>query len=82
ALLDSGSTANFIHSRLVQKQNLSTTKLKTPVSVTTIDGSSMTSGKIYQKVVLSFELQGQQFTEDFLVSNIGRREAVLGTPFL
>lgn len=42
----------------------------------------MTSGKIYQKVALSFELQGQEFTEDFLVSNIGKREAVLGTPFL
>lgn len=82
ALIDSGSTANFIHSRIVQKLNLPTKKLKIPVSVSTIDGSTISSGKIYRKVVLPFELQGQLFQEGFLISNIGRREAVLGTPFL
>lgn len=46
ALLDSGASANFIHSRLVQKLNLTPVKTPVPVSVTTIDGSSIKSGKI------------------------------------
>lgn len=81
-LVDSGATANFIHSRFVQRNNLPITKLEKPVSVSTIDGSSISSGKIYHKISLAFCANEKDFREDFLISNIRKRDAVLGTPFL
>src|ERR1700759_2792848 len=81
-LLDSGATANFINSRTVQKLQLPIEKLDHPISVTTIDGSAIRSGKIYTQVTLTFPMNNRAFQESFLISNIGKREAVLGTPFL
>ncbi|EUC60435.1 Transposon Tf2-1 polyprotein, putative [Rhizoctonia solani AG-3 Rhs1AP] len=81
-LIDSGATANFIHSRLVQKLNLPTTPTSAPISVTTVDGSALKTGKIYTKVNLRILLNGKWINGNFLVTNLGKRKMILGTPFL
>ncbi|CEL53441.1 Retrotransposable element Tf2 155 kDa protein type 1 OS=Schizosaccharomyces pombe (strain 972 / ATCC 24843) GN=Tf2-1 PE=4 SV=1 [Rhizoctonia solani AG-1 IB] len=81
-LIDSGASSNFISPTTVEKLRIPTITLDTPRTVTMLDGSNPTTGKIWKKVALEFSYDNRTMTHEFLVSPIGQHSAILAIKWL
>ncbi|EUC60615.1 Transposon Tf2-1 polyprotein, putative, partial [Rhizoctonia solani AG-3 Rhs1AP] len=82
ALIDSGATTSFIHPKIVEKFRFPTITLDTPRTIHMLDGTTTKAGKCWKKVHLEFICEQKRNSSDFLVSDIGQHEVILGGNWL
>src|SRR3981189_1582035 len=68
ALIDSGTTANFIHHRVVQKYKLQCTPLRKPIIVRNADNTLNRIGKLTHKLITHMMVDGKTQPVHFFVS--------------
>ena len=82
ALIDSGSTENFIDQETVKKLKLGSKKLSEPVRLRNIDGTYNQSGSVTHFIDLLVNRGGRKITQRFYVTNLGSDRIILGYPWL
>jgi hypothetical protein len=80
-LLDSGATHNFINIQTIICLGIGTRKLKTPRTVTNVDGTTNRAGQINRYAYLLFEYNGKTKNLPVFVTNLGRDRIILGLPW-
>ena len=81
-LVDSGTTDNFIHPQFVRRMKLGTRELPRPKKLYNIDNTTNKAGNVTHYVDLMVETAGKKKEMRFLVSDVGREDAILGYPWL
>ena len=82
ALLDSGSTNNFIDATIINRFKLPRIKLDRPRPIRNIDGSLNTVGMITHYVDLTIKYGTYEEKHNFFEIHLGTDDLVLGFPFL
>ena len=82
ALIDSGATENCISKKLIQSYKLPKHSLNKPRLLRNADNSLNLSGPITHAVTLELQYAGKPQAYDFLVTDIGDDDIILGYPFL
>jgi len=82
ALLDSGATCLYIDKRFVEKHNITTRPVSTPMQVYNADGSHNANGVITHKVQLIFTVQGHTTKDWFYVTDLGGKAMIVGMNWL
>jgi len=82
ALLDSGTTENFLDTRMVHRLKLATQVLKEPRYIYNVDGSNNKAGQITHSCQLEPIYNGKNVKQQFFISDLGQDRALLGYPFL
>jgi hypothetical protein len=80
-LLDSGATHNFIDIRTIIHLGIGIRKLKTPRTVTNVDGTANRARQINQYAYLLFEYNGKAKNLPVFVTNLERDRIILGLPW-
>ena len=80
ALIDSGAEGLFINKRIVAKHSLPTHRLLIPITAWNIDGTPNQEGKITTYARLNFSVGEREYTEWFLVTDLGDTLLILGLP--
>ncbi|CCO31695.1 Retrotransposable element Tf2 155 kDa protein type 1 [Rhizoctonia solani AG-1 IB] len=81
ALIDSGSSANFIDPQFARSHNIPLIELDSPRTVIGINGRQVRDS-IRFKCRLVFNAQGRRFSAVFYLLPLGNRNLILGTPWL
>ena len=81
ALLDSGSTGNFIDPQYARSNNIPLIELDSPCPVIGINGKEL-KDTIHFKYHLIFTTQGHRFSALFYTLPLGNRNIILGMPWL
>jgi hypothetical protein len=81
ALIDSGTTNNFIDFRTVNKLGLGTRKILRPIELYNVDGTHNQAGKIERNVHLYIDNGQQRVLTPFFVTNLGKDRIILGYPW-
>ena len=82
SLVDSGATDNFVHPRFVRRMGLGTKELATPKKLFNVDDTMNRAGMITHYIDLDVYTNGIHKEMRFLVSDIGKEDALLGYPWL
>jgi hypothetical protein len=82
ALVDSGATNNFMHPAFAKQMGLGLRELPTPKKIFNIDNTSNKSGMITHYLDLDVCTNGIHKEMQFLVTDIGHEEILLGYPWL
>jgi hypothetical protein len=82
ALIDSGTTENFIDYRMAVWWRLNTKDLWRPRKVYNVDGTENQGGIINKSCVLRVRQGEQQIAQRFYVTNLGQDHVILGYPWL
>jgi hypothetical protein len=80
-LLDSGATHNFIDIRTIIRLGIGTRKLKSPRTITNVDGTTNRAGQINRYAYLMFEYEGKTENLPIFVTNLGKDRIILGLPW-
>jgi hypothetical protein len=78
ALIDSGTTENFIDQETIKKLKLGTRKLEEPVQLRNIDGMYNQSGSVKSFIDLLISHGGRKVTQQFYITNLGSDKMILG----
>ena len=78
ALVDSGATDNFIHPMFTQRMGLGTRSLEQPRKIWNVDNSENKAGCITHYVTLNVQTKGKRVDMNFLVTDIGNEDVLLG----
>lgn len=81
-MIDSGAKALFLDYSFVEKHKISLTPLCQPINLYNIDGSSNQAGQITHFAHLKLTLDGHDEWTDFLATNLGGENVILGLPWL
>ena len=81
-MIDSGATALFLDHSFVREHNIPLTPLRQPIDLYNIDGSSNQAGRITHFARLKLTLDGFDEWTDFLATNLGGENVILGLPWL
>jgi hypothetical protein len=82
ALVNSGATDNFMHPAFTKKMGLGLQELPNPKKIFNIDNTSNKSGMITHFLDLNVCTNGIDKEMQFLVTDIGPEEVLLGYPWL
>ena len=82
ALMDSGATDNFIHPAFAKRLGLTMTPLEKPKRIYNIDNTSNKAGSITHSLELKVTTKGIEKVMQFLVTDIGNEDILLGYPWL
>jgi hypothetical protein len=82
ALVNSGATDNFMHPAFAKRMGLGLQKLPTPKKIFNIDNTSNKSGMITHYLNLNVCTNNHNKEMQFLVTDIGHKEILLGYPWL
>ena len=82
ALVDSGAGGNFIDKTFAKHMGFETEKLDKPLRVYNVDGTKNKKGTISEKVVVILETKGRKTRMELLVTSLGRKQVILGYPWL
>jgi hypothetical protein len=82
ALVDSGATDNFMHPNFAKKMGLGMNTLLKPKKIFNIDNTTNKSGMITHYLDLNVVTKGIHKEMQFLVTDIGQEEVLLGYPWL
>jgi hypothetical protein len=81
-LVNSGTTDNFISSKLLKRMKIGALELKNPKVIWNIDGTQNKSGMITKFADLQVRCGDKKEVMQFLVTNLGEDEIILGYPWL
>ena len=83
AMIDSGATGLFLHQWFVNRHQMLTQPLSHPITLYNIDRTPNTAGKITHSIQLlaTIDQNSPQLLE-YLVTNIGSEDIILGLPWL
>ena len=81
-MIDSGATALFIHERFVKQNRMVKHRLPQEIGLRNIDGSANQAGKLTHFVRLKLDVGPHSETTEFLVTNLGPENVILGLPWL
>ena len=81
-MIDSGATGLFLSQSFVDKHNVYTHPLRHPIELFNIDGSNNSAGYITHRARLRLVVSGREEWTEFLVTNIGSEDVILGLPWL
>jgi len=70
-LADSGADANFINSRYIEENRITTKQLNNPINVNNVDGTRNKKGQITQWLDLEIWIDGRFQKHKFYVIGIG-----------
>jgi len=82
ALINSGSSGNFISDSYVQKHAIKTRKLSSPRHIHTVDRSPSKSGNITSYCILRIRVDKRILIGKLFVTRLGKDEMILSLPFL
>jgi hypothetical protein len=82
ALVDSGATDNFMHPAFTKRMGLGLRELPNPKKIFNIDNTTNKSGMITHYLNLNVQTNRIHKEMQFLVTNIGHEEILLGYPWL
>ena len=82
ALVDSGAMDNFIHLAFAKRLGLTMTPLEKPKIIYNIDNTSNKVGGITHSLELRVTTKGIEKVMQFLVTDIGNEDILLGYPWL
>ena len=82
AMVDSGATGLFMDKRFADREGLRRLRLKKPLPVYNIDGTLNQSGSITEFVQIAITVDGHKHWADFLVTDLGQEDLILGLPWL
>jgi len=82
ALVDSGATDCFISETFIKKMKLGKRPLQRPRKIWNIDNMANQAGHITHYIDLDIQTKGIRKTIQFLITNIGHEEIVLGYPWM
>ena len=80
-MIDTGATALFIHKNFVKKHNMTIRELKRPLPLYNIDGTINQAGSLTHFVHLQMTIRERVDNLDFLVTDIGPENVILGLPW-
>lgn len=81
-MVDSGATALFINKKFVKQHNMMLRELRRPIPLYNIDGTINQSGSLTHYVCLQMTLGTHTKILDFLATDIGPKNIILGLPWL
>jgi hypothetical protein len=81
-LVDSGATDNFISSKLLKRMKIGALDLKYPKVIWNIDSTQNKSGMITKFTDLQVRCGNKKEVMQFLITNLGEDEIILGYPWL
>ena len=81
-MVDSGATALFINKRFVKQNNMEMHPLRNPIVLDNIDGAINKAGSLTHFVRLTLTIGSHTDTHDFLVTDLGPENLILGLPWL
>ena len=81
-MIDSGATALFISHKFVQKNNVRLQPLAHAIKLSNIDGSQNKAGSLTHYARLQLTVGAHTEITEFLVTNLGPEDVVLGLPWL
>ncbi len=79
-LVDCGAEGLFINQSIPHKWRKD--RLKRPVKVKNVDGTSNANGKITERCLITFDINRKTMTEWFSVTTLGNQNLILGLPWL
>ena len=82
AMVDSGATALFLGKEFVERNHILTFPLRQPIDVFNIDGTPNQAGRIERFARLGLAVDGQESWTDFLITDLGGEDIILGLPWL
>ena len=81
-LVDSGATDNFIDPRLLKRLKLGSRRLDRPRKIWNIDGTNNKAGLLTDYVELEVQTGKKTANMEFLVTDLGMEDMILGYPWL
>ncbi len=82
ALVDSGATDCFMSEQFIRRMKLGKRPLQKPRKIWNIDNTANQAGKITHYITLDIQTRGIRKTIQFLVTNIGNEDIILGYPWM
>ncbi len=82
ALVDSGATDCFMSENLIRRMKLGKRPLQRPRKIWNIDNMANQAGDITHYTTLDIQTGGTRKTIQFLVTNIGNEDIILGYPWM
>ncbi len=82
ALVDSGATDCFMSERFVKRMKLGKRPLQRPRKIWNIDNTANQAGAITHYIILDIQTGGIRKTIQFLITNIGNEDIILGYPWM
>ena len=82
ALVDSGAMDNFIHPAFAKRMGVTMTPLEKPKRIYNIDNTTNKLGSITHSLELKVVTKGTEKVMQFLVTDIGNEDILLGYPWL
>ncbi len=82
ALVDSGATDCFMSETFIRRMKLGKRPLQRPRKIWNIDNTANQAGDITHYTTLNIQTGGIRKTTQFLVTNIGNEDVILGYPWM
>src|SRR6266568_7878111 len=82
ALVDSGANDCFMSENFIRRMRLGKRPLQTPRKIWNIDNTANQAGDITHYITLDIQTGGNRKTIQFLVTNIGHEDIILGYPWM
>ncbi len=82
ALVDSGATDCFMSENFIQRMKLGKRPLQRPRKIWNIDNTANKAGEITHYTTLNIQTGGIQKQIQFLITNIGNEDIILGYPWM
>src|SRR6266702_1590565 len=82
ALVDSGATDCFMSENFIRRMKLGKRPLQRPHKIWNIDNTANRAGEITHYITLDIQTSGIQKQIQFLVTNIGNEDIILGYPWM
>ncbi len=82
ALVDSGATDCFMSENFIRRMKLGKQPLQRPRKIWNIDNTANQAGEITHYITLDIQTRGTRKTIQFLITNIGNEDIILGYPWM
>ncbi len=82
ALIDSGATDCFMSENFIRRMKLGKRPLQRPQKIWNINNMANQAGEITHYITLDIQTGGTRKTIQFLVTNIGNEDIILGYPWM